>query len=197
MGARGAARRLALIAVGVDDEHRRISKLMSWALRHAPTEAGIALDDAGWASVEALLAALAARGERVDRATLEEIVATNDKRRFAFSPDLARIRASQGHSVKVDLGLAPVTPPERLYHGTVARFLPAILAEGLRPRERQHVHLSATRDVAEAVGRRRGRPVVLAVAAAAMARAGHSFFRSENGVWLVDAVPPEHLEVLE
>ena len=179
------------------EEHRRISKLLSWALRHAPTEAGIALDEAGWADVDALLKALAARGERVERDLLDEIVATNDKRRFTFSSDLARIRASQGHSVAVDLGLAPSAPPERLYHGTVARFLPAILEEGLRPGARRHVHLSATPEVAVEVGRRRGEPVVLAVAAAAMARAGCPFYRSDNGVWLVDAVPPEHLEVLE
>ena len=178
-------------------EQVRLSKLLSWALRHAPGEAGITLDDAGWTDVDALLAALAARGEHVDRAALERIVETSDKRRFAFSEDGTRIRANQGHSVPVDLGLEATTPPERLYHGTVARFLEAIREEGLRRGERHHVHLSETVEMAAEVGRRRGEPLVLSVAATAMAREGHVFYRSANGVWLVEAVPPQHLEVLE
>ncbi|MCB9595180.1 MAG: RNA 2'-phosphotransferase [Sandaracinaceae bacterium] len=179
------------------DERIAVSKLMSWALRHAPREAGIALDASGWASVDAVLSALAARGLSVSAEELAEVVAHSDKQRFALSEDGARVRARQGHSVEVDLGLAPVEPPAELFHGTVERFLAAILREGLVKGERHHVHLSASRAIAEEVGRRRGRPVVLRVAAAAMARAGQPFYRTDNGVWLVEAVPPEHLEVLE
>ncbi len=175
----------------------RLSKWMSWALRHAPLEAGISLDEAGWTSVAGLLAALAASGLEADAGDLAEVVRRSDKQRFELSGDGTRIRARQGHSVAVDLGLEPTEPPDRLFHGTVARSLPAILREGLQRGARHHVHLSASRDAAEQVGRRRGRPVVLAVAAAAMAAAGHRFYRTDNGVWLVDAVPPEHLEVLE
>src|SRR6185295_3010250 len=122
-------------------------------------------------------------------------VATNDKRRFAV--ENGRIRASQGHSIDVDLGLPPTTPPPYLYHGTVARHLDAIRAEGLRPMSRHAVHLSADRETATRVGARRGRPVVLSVDAAAMRRGGHVFHISANGVWLTDSVPPKYLRLPE
>jgi putative RNA 2'-phosphotransferase len=171
----------------------RVSKRLSYVLRHQPGSIGLALDDAGWVDVDALLAALDAHGLRLTRAGLDHVVATNDKRRFAYDPTGTRIRASQGHSRRVNLGYLPEQPPAELFHGTVARFLPAILAEGLRPGRRHAVHLSAEVATARAVGRRRGEPVVLRVDAAAMGAAGHRFTRSANGVWLVGAVPPQYL----
>ena len=132
-------------------------------------------------------------GFAVTRAELDHAVATNDKQRFQVED--GRIRASQGHTVAVDLGLPPATPPAYLYHGTVARVLDVIRAEGLRPMARHHVHLSADRETATRVGARRGRPVVLAVDAAAMHEAGHVFRVSANGVWLADAVPPRFLRL--
>ena len=129
------------------------------------------------------------------RAELEAIVATSDKQRFALSSDGTRIRANQGHSVEVDLALAPATPPERLYHGTVERALGGIRAHGLVRGARHHVHLSADLATATKVGARRGRPVVLVVRAAEMAAAGYAFFRSDNGVWLVEHVPVEFLDL--
>jgi putative RNA 2'-phosphotransferase len=168
----------------------RASKFLSLVLRHDPGRIGITLDDAGWTDVAALLAACAAHGVPITRDELAAIVATSDKRRFAFSPDGARIRASQGHSVDVDLQLAPAIPPDTLFHGTVERALDGIRAAGLLPGERHHVHLSADRDTASLVGARRGRPVILTIRAGAMAAAGHTFYQSANGVWLVDHVPP-------
>ncbi len=165
-------------------------------LRHRPGDVGLTLDDAGWVDVEDLLDALAAHGRAVTRAELEHVVATNDKRRFAFDDTGTRIRASQGHSVAVDLGLAAAEPPPVLFHGTPERSLAAIRAEGLRPGNRHAVHLSPDVATARAVGERRGRPVVLAVDAAAMAADGAVFTRSDNGVWLVDAVPPRYLTVV-
>lgn len=170
-----------------------MSKRLSLVLRHDPGRIGLTLDAAGWVRVDDLLAALAAHGLPVSAAELAEVVATNDKKRFAFDDTGAQIRASQGHSVAVELGLASVTPPEVLYHGTVARFLPAIEREGLRPMSRTKVHLSATRDTAVTVARRRGVPVILLVDAAGLAAAGHEFQVSANGVWLTDSVPPDHL----
>ncbi|WP_346621012.1 RNA 2'-phosphotransferase [Blastococcus montanus] len=166
----------------------RTSKRLSFVLRHRPESVGLVLDPAGWADVEQVLGAL-----RLTRQELERVVATNDKRRFAFDDTGTRIRASQGHSVTVDLGYAPEHPPEELFHGTVERFLPAILAEGLRPGRRHAVHLSPDVETARVVGGRRGRPVVLRVDSSAMAAAGFTFRRSANGVWLVDAVPPAYL----
>ncbi|MET8833809.1 RNA 2'-phosphotransferase [Micromonospora sp. NPDC004540] len=176
-------------------DHRdlvRVSKRMSLALRHRPERFRLALDRAGWVPVEDLLAALG-----ISRADLDAVVAGNDKQRFAVErgPDgVDRIRASQGHSVPVDLGLTPATPPDRLFHGTSEAVLPAIRVEGLRRGRRHHVHLSPDVETAHRVGTRRGGAVViLTVDAAAMAGNGFVFYRSANGVWLTDTVPPAYL----
>ncbi|CAA9437202.1 MAG: RNA:NAD 2'-phosphotransferase [uncultured Pseudonocardia sp.] len=169
----------------------RISKRLSRHLRHAPHEIGLRLDPAGWVSVDELLAALAAHGPPVTRAELDEVVAGSDKQRFVVDGD--RIRAQQGHSVPVDLGLAAVEPPPVLFHGTARSSLDAIRREGLRPMRRHAVHLSTTEETARRVGARHGAPVVLRVDAAALHAAGHEFRVSGNGVWLTDSVPPGFL----
>ena len=173
----------------------RVSKRLSYVLRHRPESVGLALDEAGWVPVDDLLAALHAAGLPLTRQQLDTVVATNDKRRFALDESGTRIRASQGHSRPVDLGYRPQPPPPELFHGTVQRSLPAILSEGLRPGRRHAVHLSEDVETARTVGARRGRPVVLRVDAAAMSAAGATFTRSANGVWLTDAVPPRYLGV--
>ena len=175
----------------------RISKRLALVLRHRPESIGITLDEAGWVRVPDLLAALSRHGMHLSRAELEQVVATSDKQRFAFDRTGQRIRASQGHSVPVDLGYAPAVPPPLLYHGTPWRNVPAILAGGLRRGSRHHVHLSADVATARRVGQRRGPSAVLTVDAAGLAEAGAAFYRSANGVWLVDAVPPTYLGVLD
>ncbi|WP_406457497.1 RNA 2'-phosphotransferase [Streptomyces sp. NBC_01622] len=179
------------------DERRtvKVSKYLSKHLRHQPERIGLTLDEAGWIEIDTLIAACAAHGFRFSREELDHVVATNDKQRFAIEG--TRIRASQGHSIEVDLGLPPATPPSYLFHGTVARNLDAIRAEGLRPMNRHAVHLSADRETATRVGARRGRPVVLAVDAGAMHGDGHVFRVSENGVWLTEAVPTRYLRFPE
>ena len=169
----------------------KVSKYLSKHLRHQPERIGLVLDEAGWVEIDVLIAAAAAHGFRFTREELDHVVAANDKKRFAIEG--ARIRASQGHSIEVDLGLPPATPPPSLYHGTVDRYLDAIRAEGLRPMNRHDVHLSPDRETATRVGARRGRPVVLSVDTGAMHRDGHVFHVSANGVWLTKAVPPEYL----
>jgi putative RNA 2'-phosphotransferase len=173
-----------------DAEITRISKTLSYHLRHRSDALGITLEPGGWVRVDALLAALARNGTAISRAELDEVVARNSKQRFAFDAGGERIRANQGHSVDVDLELEPVEPPAVLFHGTSRRTLDAILRDGLRKMGRHHVHLSA-----DTAGARHGAPVVLAVDAAAMHAAGHVFFLSANGVWLVDAVPPAFLRL--
>lgn len=175
----------------------KVSKYLSRHLRHDPERLGITLDSAGWTDVAALLSACASRQMPITRAELEQVVAENDKKRFAFSPDGKRIRASQGHSVAVELEYEPITPPAILYHGTGAGSVPAIFAGGLQKMARHHVHLTDSTDTAVKVGGRHGKPVVLAVNADAMHRAGHTFYRSENGVYLTDDVPPEYLSLAE
>ncbi|WP_412541347.1 RNA 2'-phosphotransferase [Longispora sp. K20-0274] len=164
----------------------RISKRMSKALRHQPERLGLTLDQAGWVPVEDLLAAL-----HLTRDELDRVVAENNKKRFEVVG--GRIRASQGHSVEVDLGYEPAEPPVVLYHGTPTGNVAAILAQGLLKGNRHHVHLSQDTATAEQVGARRGRPVVLTVHAGRMAADGHVFFRSTNGVWLTEHVPAAYV----
>lgn len=174
----------------------RISKFLSYHLRHDPAGLGLELGPGGWVEVEALLSACARKGTAITRAQLEEVVATSDKQRFGFDADKRKIRANQGHSVDVDLELRPVEPPARLFHGTAEATVAAILREGLLKMERHHVHLSGDEATARKVGGRRGRSVVLVVDAAAMRADGLVFFRADNGVWLVDHVPPRYLSRL-
>ena len=178
-------------------KRRETSKFLSFVLRHEPGAVGLELSKEGWVRVDDLLSALREHGRPLTREELEAIVATNDKQRFAFSTDGARVRANQGHSVDVELGYESTMPPAVLYHGTVERFLASIRRDGLQKGERRHVHLSATPETAVAVGRRRGRPIVLEVAATEMVSRGFVFYRSENGVWLTDHVPPEFLRERE
>lgn len=175
------------------EQQKRVSKFLSLVLRHRPEVVGIALGSQGWVDVDVLLAALDAHGRRLTRRELDVIVQNNSKKRFLLSEDGRRIRASQGHSVKLDLGYEPVEPPDLLFHGTAERFLDVIRREGLRKMQRHHVHLSANEATAREVGARHGRPVVLRVDAKTMHERGAQFFRSDNGVWLTDAVEPEFL----
>jgi putative RNA 2'-phosphotransferase len=173
------------------------SKFLSLVLRHQPEAIGLALDSAGWAALDELIACAARHGWKLTRERIEQIVATSDKQRFKLSDDGARIRANQGHSLAVDLQLAPRVPPAVLYHGTARQNVESIRATGLEKRARQHVHLSPDVETALKVGQRHGTPVVLEVRAAEMHAAGHAFYLSENGVWLVDSVPSEFLSFPE
>jgi putative RNA 2'-phosphotransferase len=168
------------------------SKFLSYVLRHAPESVGVTMDPAGWVDIDELIE-LAGPQRGLSVELIAEVVAANDKQRFALSADRRRIRANQGHSIDIDLGLEPIEPPHRLYHGTATRFLTAILDEGLRPGSRQHVHLSGDVETARRVGQRHGKPVVLTVDAAGLHAEGHTFHRSANGVWLTAAVPARWL----
>jgi putative RNA 2'-phosphotransferase len=185
--------------MGVMDERAlvRRSKLLSKVLRHQPSLARLTLGGGGWVAVDDLLHGLRERaGVALTRVELDEIVANNNKQRFAYDETGTRIRASQGHSVEVDLQLTETAPPETLYHGTGAQTAASIQREGLRKMRRHHVHLSADIPTALKVGARHGRPVVFAVAAGEMSRAGAPFYRSDNGVWLVESVAPRYLTLI-
>lgn len=169
------------------------SKFLSMVLRHNPSAIGISLDESGWVEVNALVKACEIHRPQVTRERLSEIVATNEKRRFAFSEDGTRIRASQGHSIRIDLGLAPVIPPTRLFHGTAEKNLRSIADKGLLAGKRDHVHLSSDTETARSFGARHGKPVVIEVESGRMADDGHVFHLSENHVWLTPHVPPVYL----
>ncbi|SEB67407.1 RNA 2'-phosphotransferase [Rhodobacter sp. 24-YEA-8] len=169
------------------------SKLLSLVLRHQPELAQVILEPGGWVNVADLLTGLKMAGHALTREELEDIVANSDKKRFTLSEDRKMIRAAQGHSQPVDLGLESSLPPDELWHGTAAKNLEAIMAEGLKPGARQHVHLSRDRETALTVGKRHGVPVALLVNAAAMRADGISFWQADNGVWLTQHVSADYI----
>lgn len=174
-------------------QSKKISKFLSLVLRHQPEKIGITLDEAGWTSVDDLLSRLKDAGRGVSRQVLETIVAENDKQRFQFSEDRTLIRATQGHSIGVDLGYQPSPPPDVLCHGTPISSVAAIRTQGLTKQKRHHVHLHVDQNLAASVGQRRGTAVVLSIDAKRMAAAGFSFCVTPNSVWLTDHVPPEFI----
>ncbi|WP_309741958.1 RNA 2'-phosphotransferase [Chamaesiphon sp. OTE_20_metabat_361] len=175
----------------------RISKYLSKHLRHQPERLGLELMRGGWIEVDKFLAAASVHGFEISLADLQQVVATNDKQRFAFNESGDLIRANQGHSIEIDLQLLDRTPPDILYHGTHIRAIAAIFASGLQKMSRHHVHLTTDLNMAFKVGSRRGESVILAVDTLAMIADGFSFYRTENDVWLVDAVPPQYLTQLD
>jgi putative RNA 2'-phosphotransferase len=173
-----------------------ISKFLSLVLRHQPEKIGIELDENGWASVEQLLQKSKKSGVKLDFETLQYIVNTNSKKRFAFNDAFNKIRASQGHSVAIELGYEPQKPPEILYHGTGTQSVNSILQTGLQKRNRNHVHLSIDIETAVKVGSRHGKPIVFEVLAEQMYQQQFKFYLSDNGVWLTYFVPPSYLKLL-
>lgn len=173
----------------------KISKFLSLILRHKPESIGLQLDASGWADIVELIQKVRKAGIHLTPGKIASVVATSDKRRFTLSDDGSRIRANQGHSVSVDLGLLPKEPPELLFHGTAQRSFSGIKQSGIVSMNREFVHLSKDRETALGVGRRHGSPVVLTIQAGKMHRDGFVFYLSENGVWLTDHVPIAYLAV--
>lgn len=174
-------------------ERVRLSKFLSYALRHDPTAVGLEMDGGGWVDLEQLFRAAEHEGYRLDADRLRALMSESEKDRFELGPDEDRVRATYGHTVDVDPGLEPADPPARLYHGTARSSLPSIRREGLRPRGRNYVHLSTSREEARRVGARHGRPVVLTIRTEKLDAPDRSFFRSADGVWLTGPVPPDFL----
>lgn len=172
---------------------KKRSKFLSLVLRHKPETIGLTLDSAGWVPVKDLLAALKKHGKELSMHQLEDVVANNDKKRFAFNDKKTKIRASQGHSVDVQLEYKETSPPDILYHGTGEAALQSIFNSGLSKMARHHVHLSKDTHTAGIVGRRKGKLAVLRIDAKQMVTDGHKFYVSENGVWLTDCVPAKYI----
>lgn len=175
----------------------RISKTMSYALRHHPEKFDLIMDDHGWVETAQLLKGLQKKFPHLKQADMDEVVARNDKHRFSYDADHPRIRANQGHSIPVDVEMEEKEPPEVLYHGTGQKSVPAILKEGLKPMSRLFVHLSKDPETARKTGLRHGHPVVFLVEAGQMHRDGYSFQISANGVWQTAQVPPQYLHIIQ
>ena len=164
-------------------------KQLSWLLRHDSHSfvKGL-IDEHGWRSVDEII-----KNYHYTKELLDEIVETNNKKRYEYNEDKTKIRARQGHSVNVNVDLRECVPPEILYHGTATRFLDSILKNGINKGTRLHVHLSPDEETAVRVGERHGSPVVLRINARQMHDDGLKFYLSNNGVWLTDFVAPNYL----
>lgn len=176
-----------------EKDSTRLSKFLSLVLRHRPEQIGITLDVQGWTEVDVLIQQMNSKGMSITPEKLQQVVETNNKNRFAFNETKTKIRASQGHSVAIELGYIPQTPPPLLYHGTGKKHLPSIMASGLEKMKRHHVHLSTDVATALQVGRRHGEAILLHINAAKMQADGFRFFLSENKVWLTERVPVDYI----
>lgn len=177
---------------------KSVSKFLSLILRHKPETVGVKLDSNGWVDVDKLLEGCRKAGKNISGALLERVVVENDKMRFSFNANKTKIRANQGHSKQVDVELEEQAPPLILYHGTLARNEKSIRERGLVKMNRLHVHLSIDTKSARKVAERRvGAPMICKIDSAAMARDGLKFFRSVNGVWLTECVPPQYISFLK
>ena len=163
----------------------RKGKRLAFLLRH---DEEYQFDEHGWHEVSDLIA-----NHGYTMELLDEIVETNNKKRYEFSEDKTKIRARQGHSINVDVELKETTPPDILYHGTAETTVPTILKEGIVKGNRLHVHLSQTEETAVNVGKRDDKPYVLRINTKQISEAGIKFYLSNNGVWLTDYVSPKYI----
>ena len=177
-----------------EKEIKSTSKFLSLVLRHSPETIHLKLDENGWANVDELIIKCNQHQKKLDLELLNIVVEMNDKKRFAFNEDKTKIRASQGHSIEVELNLKEALSLEFLYHGTVDASIDGIKEKGLQKMSRQHVHLSKDKETAIKVGSRRGKPIILKVEARRMHEEGFRFYLSENEVWLTDEVPVKYIQ---
>ncbi|RMZ60768.1 RNA 2'-phosphotransferase [Chryseobacterium nematophagum] len=176
-----------------EQEKKKLSKFLSLILRHQPELINLTLDENGWAYIEDLKLKSSHNKMYFTLEELDEVVETNNKKRFIFNEDKTKIRANQGHSIDIDLGLKPQKPPEFLYHGTALHNIDSILEKGIERRNRQHVHLSPDKETATKVGMRHGKPIILTIRTGKMFEDGVLFYLSENGVWLTDYVNVQYI----
>lgn len=182
----------------MNEKHqKRISKFLSLVLRHQPEKVGLELEQGGWVDVADLIEACEKNGLNLTLDELKTVVENNDKKRFSFDESGTKIRASQGHSVEIEIEFEQKEPPDVLYHRTAEKNVVAILKDGLSKMSRHHVHLSVDVETAQKVGKRYGKPVIFEVDTNAMRENGFEFYVSANGVWLVDSVPPQFLQIFK
>ena len=180
----------------ISKEDMELSKFISLILRHKPEEINLELDIYGWANVSNLISGMTKKGFKVTLDDLKRIVIEDNKQRYSFNNDGTKIRANQGHSVKVNLELVPIKPLNVLYHGTSTRFRDSILKNGINKQRRQYVHLSADIETASNVGKRHGELIIFVVDSKQMYGDGYKFYLSENKVWLTDYVPNKYIKVI-
>jgi len=173
----------------------RLSKVLSYVLRHNPWDIGLELDGGGWTSVDALIEALKRQYKHFSTLTEKHLYEMNEsysKQRFQI--ENGRIRASYGHSFDQKVIHTPAQPPEILYHGTSKRMSERILSQGLKPQQRQYVHLSATEEIAMEVAQRwEKNPVILKIRTLDAHNEGIVFYKANDQIWLADMVPEQYI----
>lgn len=176
------------------NQDENMGRFISLILRHHPETVGIQLDAHGWANVDELLHGINVSGRKIDMKMLERIVQNNNKKRYSFNEDKTKIRANQGHSIKVDVEMQEIIPPNELYHGTADRFMDSIKEKGILKMSRQYVHLSLDVETAVMVGKRHGKPIILVVDTKNMLEDGYTFWLSDNGVWQSEDIPWKYVK---
>ena len=180
----------------ISKEDMKASRFISLVLRHKPQEIGLELDKYGYINTIDLINGMNSKGYDVDISDIERIVAEDDKQRYSFNADKTKIRANQGHSIKVNLELQTIKPPDILYHGTSKRVFNSIVINGIDKQARQYVHLSTDIETASKVGKRHGELVIFKINSKYMYKDGYKFYLSDNGVWLTDFVPSEYFLIV-
>lgn len=176
-------------------KNKNRSKFLSYILRHHPEAIEATLDENGFMDVSIIL-----EKTDMDLETIKDIVESNDKKRFELTEDFTKIRAVQGHSVEVDLELIPLVIKNEmfLYHGTSFDNEDIILSEGLKPKTRQHCHISDNIATAKTVALRHSNNItIFKIDAKMMYDDGISLYKSKNEVYLAEYVDPKYLEVLK
>lgn len=177
-------------------DYLKLSKEVSYALRHAPWEYELELDRQGWVDINQLLYSLRESKEwqGLNEQDLYTMVEKSDKKRHEVFD--GRIRALYGHSIPQKIVKEPEAPPEILYHGTARRLIQEIKEKGLLPQNRQYVHLSVDTETAFQVGKRRDdKPIMLKIHALEAWNNGLKFYLGNEKVWLAEFVPSKYLQV--
>jgi len=171
----------------------KLSKLLSYILRHNPEKFNLKMDSQGFVDLKELVKAVSSRYPEVDEKIIQDLVNTSEKKRFEIVNN--KIRATYGHSINIDLNLPEITPPEFLYHGTSKETLEEIRKNGLQPMGRQYVHLSQTKEEAYQVGLRRDeKPIILKIKAKEAYLEGIKFFKADK-IYLVKEILARFIEL--
>ncbi|WFD11774.1 RNA 2'-phosphotransferase [Tepidibacter hydrothermalis] len=175
-------------------DYMKLSKEVSFALRHEPWKYELELDENGWVDIDQLIESLRCdrKWKSLDRKDLEIMIEKSDKKRHEIHN--SKIRALYGHSTPQKIVKADKIPPDVLYHGTPKYFIESIREKGLIPKSRQYVHLSSDTETAIQVGKRRAEnPIILKINAKQASIDGVKFYHANDTIWLVDSIDPKYI----
>lgn len=173
-----------------------LSKEISYALRHAPWEYELELDEAGWVPISQLINALSnsPKWKGLEENNIIEMINQSSKKRHEVNGN--KIRALYGHSTPLRILKIEAEPPYFLYHGTTHKAVNGILKEGLLPQKRQYVHLSEDVETAISVGKRRDNsPIILVIDASTAYKEGVKFYLGNEKVWLSSPIPSKYITI--